>query len=56
MANLITTTSPKEPPEFTRLRDAYWARRRHVNELEHRITRTDRGLDWLARVKQIGRP
>jgi hypothetical protein len=34
----------------------YYARRKFVEDLERRISRTDTGLEWVYRVRSIGRP
>jgi hypothetical protein len=43
-------------PAWTRVaRENYYARLGWLQALENRICRTDHGLDWLMRVKRIGR-
>lgn len=50
------TLGPGEPPGFARLRETYWTKRALLDALENRICRTDAGMTWLMRVKQIGKP
>lgn len=44
------------PPGLDRLTVRYWSRRKFVEDLERRISRTDTGLEWVYRVRSIGRP
>lgn len=53
MGFLITTTGPFEPKGFPDIRARYYRTRRHTGELELRISRTDSGMEFLARVRRL---
>jgi hypothetical protein len=54
MGFLILTSGPGEPEGFKQLRARYYEHRTWVWALENRISRTQSGLAFLGRTKNLG--